>query len=187
MDAINIRSLSGPKTRALRLAVVVIVLICTVLLLRPFAKTAQTAALPKQSLPGPEPEATPGPEPEAIPPPIEKIETVLDSPQLTQTTIDWSKFAYVQYATVVDYLCNSILIFASLNETDSKADRVLLYPESWSTDVGQKNLLVTKLLAIARDEYRVKLKPIKVQKKHGGDGTSSQPHTPLSLFGIDKC
>lgn len=162
MDAFNIRSLSAPKLRTLKLAVVVIVLICTILLLRPFTETAQTAILCfKQTLPSPELKTTP----------LLEIDTPAASEnlQLAQITVDWKKFAYVQYATVSDYLCNSVLIFASLNETDSKADRVLLYPENWSANVSQSNSVETRLLAIARDEYRVILKPIKVQKKNSAD------------------
>lgn len=174
MDAFNIRSLSGPKLRTLKLAVVVIVLICTVLLLRPFTETAQSAILClKKSLPSPEPDH------ESIAAPPLKIEKPSGDPLLSQTTIDWRKFAYVQYATVPDYLCNSVLIFASLNETDSKADRVLLYPENWSANVNESNSVQTRLLTIARDEYRVILKPIKVQRKNSADCTSlpqSHPH-----------
>lgn len=182
MDAFNIRSLSGLKLRTLKLAAVVIVLICTMLLLRPFTETAQTAiSCLKQSLPGPEPEAVP-----KVMPSMKNNTAVLENPQLVQMTVDWRKFAYVQYATVPDYLCNSVLIFASLNETDSKADRVLLYPSTWSADVSRSNSVETRLLAIARDEYRVILKPIKVQKKNSADCTPHPPH-PLSPLKIDRC
>lgn len=174
MDAFNIRSLSGPKLRTLKLAVAVIVLMCTVLLLRPYTETAQTAmrCIQQSRVPGsePEPESTP-----KVTSPLQELETVPANSRLTQTTTDWSKFAYVQYATVVDYLCNSVLIFASLNETDSKADRVLLYPDSWSADVSQSSSVQTRLLALARDEYNVILKPIKVQRKNSADCTSPIP------------
>lgn len=169
MDAFNIRSLSSPKLRTLKLAVVVAVLFCTVLLLWPFSETAQTAIL---CLTKPQPSPEPG---SITVPPLGGEKT---PPLLLQPTADWKKFAYVQYATVPDYLCNSVLIFASLNETESKADRVLLYPETWSANVSESNSVQTKLLAIARDEYRVILKPIKVQRKNSADGTSptTSPH-----------
>lgn len=169
MDAFNIRSLSSPKLRTLKLAVVVIALVCTVLLLWPFSETAQTAIL---CLTKPQPT----PESGSITAPPSGAEKAPGNPLLLQPTADWKKFAYVQYATVPDYLCNSVLIFASLNETESKADRVLLYPETWSADVSKSNSVQTKLLAIARDEYRVILKPIKVQRKNSADCTS--PATP---------
>lgn len=165
MDAFNIRSLSSPKLRTLKLAVVVIVLVFTVLLLWPFSETAQTAIL---CLTKPQP----SPEPGSITAPPLGAEKAPSNPLLLQPTADWRKFAYVQYATVPDYLCNSVLIFASLNETESKADRVLLYPETWSANVSESNSVQTKLLAIARDEYRVILKPIKVQRKNSADCTS---------------
>lgn len=174
MDAFNTRSLSGPKLRTLKLAVAIILLVCTVLLLWPYTETAQSAmrCIQQSRLSDPESGATS---------PLE-IGAVPENSRFTQTTTDWSRFAYLQYVTVPDYLCNSVLIFASLSETDSKADRVLLYPDTWSADVGKSSSVQTKLLATARDKYHVILKPIKVQKKDSADGAS--PPQPLSK--IDK-
>lgn len=74
---------------------------------------------------------------------------------------DWSRFAYMQYATNLEYLCNSVMIFETLHRLGSKADRLLLYPSKYSldkpatTDEG-------RLLLQARDGYGVELQPIEV-------------------------
>lgn len=52
--------------------------------------------------------------------------------------LDWSRFAYVQYATNLQYLCNSVILFESLHRLGSKPDRLLLYPSSFSTENNGK-------------------------------------------------
>ncbi|VVT46225.1 uncharacterized protein SAPINGB_P001108 [Magnusiomyces paraingens] len=47
-------------------------------------------------------------------------------------SVDWSKFAYVQYVTNAVYLCNSVMIFEQLQRVGSRAQRVLMYPEEWN-------------------------------------------------------
>lgn len=98
-------------------------------------------------------------------------------------SIDWSRFAYVQYVTNKEYLCNSVMFFERLKHLESKADRVLMYPsvmladphekehEGWSDDA--------KLLILARERYNVKLDPISVQHRTGSDRKSSlRDHHP---------
>jgi hypothetical protein len=76
--------------------------------------------------------------------------------------IDWSQFAYAQYATDPEYLCNSVMLFETLHRLGSKADRILMYPETFSLEEtsGNKN---TELLLKAKLQYNVKLVPIQVQ------------------------
>jgi alpha-N-acetylglucosamine transferase len=83
-------------------------------------------------------------------------------------TIDWSRFAYVQYVTNTAYLCNSVMLFEILTRLQSKADRLLMYPSSFSVDT-EDDSTESKLLRKARDEYKVKLVPISVQSRSGGD------------------
>lgn len=45
--------------------------------------------------------------------------------------VDWSQYAYVQYATNQNYLCNNIMIFEQLRALDTNAERVLIYPNYW--------------------------------------------------------
>jgi hypothetical protein len=75
---------------------------------------------------------------------------------------DWSSFAYIQYATDTEYLCNSVMLFETLNRLGSKADRVLLYPSHFGLNAksGDRN---TELLWKAKTDFGVKLVPIEIQ------------------------
>lgn len=94
--------------------------------------------------------------------------------------LDWSRFAYVQYVTDTDYLCNSVMLFEALHRLGSKPDRLMMYPEDFSIADG-KDSREARLLRIARDEYGVKLKPIQVQSRPGGDCKSTFPMTVYIL------
>lgn len=58
--------------------------------------------------------------------------------------VNWAEFAYVQYATSIDYLCNSVMIFEQLHHLETKPGKLLLYPEEWGLPIEKK----TKLQAI---------------------------------------
>lgn len=90
---------------------------------------------------------------------------------------DWSRFAYVQYVTDDNYLCNSVMLFERLHSMHSKADRLLMYPDNISTAEDDTSL-ESKLVRKARDEYNVKLQPIQVQSRPSGDGM----YLPLRPF-----
>jgi hypothetical protein len=83
-------------------------------------------------------------------------------PEVPPGEVDWTRFAYIQYATSDDYLCNSLMLFATLERLESRADRVLLYTA---------NLLysstATRLLESARADYNVQL--VLVEKQHKND------------------
>ncbi|KAK1448576.1 glucose N-acetyltransferase [Colletotrichum cuscutae] len=91
-------------------------------------------------------------------------------------SVDWSRFAYVQYVTNKDYLCNSVMFFERLQELESKADRVLMYPSVMLADPHEKEHEDSsddaKLLILAREKYNVKLDPISVQHRTGSDRKS---------------
>jgi hypothetical protein len=86
--------------------------------------------------------------------------------------IDWSKFAYIQYATNSDCLCNSVMLFEALKRLGSRADRVLMYPEDMMPDTEPKEPMTDnqRLLRKAADLYKVHLVPIQVQHRDGQDG-----------------
>lgn len=86
-------------------------------------------------------------------------------------SVDWSRFAYVQYATNHDYLCNSVMVFEILHRLNSKADRLLMYPSNYELDGDpETESSDSRLLRKARDQYDVKLKAIKVQRRNSADG-----------------
>lgn len=77
--------------------------------------------------------------------------------------IDWSRFAYVQYATSSTYLCNSMMIVERLHSLGSKADRLIMYSKELSSDDGG---IQETLLTKARDVYGANLKPVDFQPKY---------------------
>lgn len=76
--------------------------------------------------------------------------------------IDWSRYAYSQYATDQHYLCNSLMVFDSLQKLGSSADRLLFYPKTWDTEIANSVDRVSQLLVMARDKYHVKLQPVDI-------------------------
>ncbi|KAK8192790.1 nucleotide-diphospho-sugar transferase [Phyllosticta capitalensis] len=82
---------------------------------------------------------------------------------LSADGVDWSKYAYSQYATNGAYLCNSIMAFDALEKLGSKADRILFYPDNWDLEVTASDDRDSQLLVMARDKYRVKLIPMHMQ------------------------
>lgn len=85
------------------------------------------------------------------------------TPAIPEGHIDWSQFAYTQYVTNTDYLCNSLMIFETLHRLGSKADRLLLYPSTLPENPD--DIVVDQLLGRAKTEYNVKLIPIEEQHK----------------------
>lgn len=103
---------------------------------------------------------------------------ILDDPLPSGNEKDWSQYAYCQYVTNEEYLCNSLMIFESLMRLKAKAERLMLYPGEWI--VGD-NSGPGRLLAKARDAYGVRLMPIHVQH-FVGDPTWSESFTKLLAF-----
>ncbi|TKX23429.1 glucose N-acetyltransferase-like protein [Elsinoe australis] len=97
--------------------------------------------------------------------------------------IDWSQYAYCQYATTVEYLCNSVMIFESLHRLNSSAERLLMYNSVWSLDNPNVDLTtpVSRLLLRARDDYGAVLQPVEILR---GDGeyTWQESFTKLLAF-----
>ncbi|KAF2717102.1 glycosyltransferase family 8 protein [Polychaeton citri CBS 116435] len=146
-----------------RLMVVLAVLLLTLDLLRPSAKSY----LGKYASGAP-----PGQEPSRPEAPGESNATT--GPNST----DWSRFAYCQYVTNAQYLCNSVMIFKSLTRLGSKASKIMMYPEQWDLSADD---LTSRLLIKARDQYGVALIPIKVQHL-SGEATWADSFTKLLAF-----
>ena len=88
-----------------------------------------------------------------------------DSGLKTWKMVDWSQFAYVQYVTNPPYLCNSVMLFESLHRLGCKPDRLMMYPSGYSLEDDSAE---ARLLRTARDEYRVILEPIEVERRTTG-------------------
>ncbi|KAI6768638.1 hypothetical protein HG531_010827 [Fusarium graminearum] len=99
----------------------------------------------------------------------------------TSITVDWSQFAYTQYVTNSEYLCNSVMFFEALDRLSSQADRVMMYPSKMFMSENDTSRDI-ELLVKARDEYNVKLVPITVQHKDNADATWADSFTKLLAF-----
>ncbi|KAH7143634.1 nucleotide-diphospho-sugar transferase [Dactylonectria macrodidyma] len=97
--------------------------------------------------------------------------------------VHWSRFAYTQYVTDSDYLCNSVMMFEALHRLGSKADRLMMYP-SYILDPAatEAHSHDGRLLIKSRDEYNVKLMPIEIQHREGADLTWADSFTKLLAF-----
>ncbi|KAL8980321.1 MAG: hypothetical protein Q9205_004559, partial [Flavoplaca limonia] len=116
-------------------------------------------------------------------------EAALDAfPLKVIEAVDWSRFAYTQYATNAPYLCNSIMLFEALHRLDSRAERLLMYPSKFklSGDDGtDSQSWESGLLRKARDEYNVRLKPVEVLARNSNDpnqATWAESYTKLLAF-----
>ena len=98
----------------------------------------------------------------------------------TADSVDWSRFAYVQYVTNSAYLCNSLMIFESLHRLGSRAEKVMMYPRDWSADPSSTSSDIY-LLRKARVQYGVHLQPIEIQQK-SSDSTWGASFTKLLAF-----
>lgn len=72
----------------------------------------------------------------------------------TQHDVDWSKLAYVQYATDAECLCHSVMVFESLRRLGTKAQLLLMYPAQFQPDQDNEE---GRLLKMAKDVYGARL------------------------------
>ncbi|RHZ52920.1 glycosyltransferase family 8 protein [Aspergillus thermomutatus] len=85
--------------------------------------------------------------------------------------VDWSRYAYSQYATSSAYLCNAVMVFEALERLGSRADRVLFYPEDWDMFVADDRDRDSQLLQLAKEKYKVLLIPISSEMIQAGGGS----------------
>ncbi|KAI9927306.1 hypothetical protein ASPWEDRAFT_122416 [Aspergillus wentii DTO 134E9] len=101
-------------------------------------------------------------------------------PHIRYDLVDWSRYAYSQYATSESYLCNAVMVLEALDRLGSRADRILFYPESWDTEVSSAGDRSSQLLVMAREKYKALLIPIDVQMIKGGSGATESWDTSIS-------
>ncbi|EMC95895.1 glycosyltransferase family 8 protein [Baudoinia panamericana UAMH 10762] len=83
------------------------------------------------------------------------------------TRTDWSKYAYVQYATDEHNLCNALMVFESLHRHGSKAQRVLLHNPQWASLAQGADDRQAHLLSLAQRKYHVNLRPVQLLDERG--------------------
>ncbi|CAK4002481.1 glycosyltransferase family 8 [Lecanosticta acicola] len=94
--------------------------------------------------------------------------------------VDWKSFAYVQYVTDNHNLCNAYMVFEALHRHGSKADRVLLYPDTWDLEDDTPTDRNSQLLIRAQKLYSVKLKPVSLLSIEGPNASPGTLNAPSS-------
>lgn len=105
-----------------------------------------------------------------------------NSPQhlsLNSDSVDWSRYAYSQYATTSAHLCNSVMLFEALHRFGSKPARILFYPSTWDTEIASSKDRDSQLLVMARDKYKAKLIPVEMAV----DGTYNASYAKFLPWG----
>ncbi|TVY93129.1 Glucose N-acetyltransferase [Lachnellula willkommii] len=105
------------------------------------------------------------------------VASIVSSPSPGE--MNWSQYAYSQYITNTEYLCNSVMLFETLHRLGSKADRLMMYPATMQPDPAS---VEGRLLLKAQNEYNVKLKSIEVQHRPGFEPTWADSYTKLLAF-----
>ncbi|KAF9889499.1 N-acetylglucosaminyltransferase [Aspergillus nanangensis] len=107
-------------------------------------------------------------------------------PHIDYDKVDWSRYAYSQYATSSAYLCNAVMVFEALERVGSRAQRVLFYPENWDIGIETTRNRDSQLLQLAENRYNALLIPIDVEmvKPGAGSGESwDKSISKLLVFG----
>ncbi|KHN94430.1 glycosyltransferase family 8 protein [Metarhizium album ARSEF 1941] len=113
-----------------------------------------------------------------FPPPPGELSASL-SPGVT----DWSKFAYFQYVTTSDCLCNAVMIMETLDRLGTRAEKVVVYPSTMiAGDLETDDSHNARLLRRARNEYHVHLRPTQVQHRAVLDTYYEDSFTKLLVF-----
>ena len=121
------------------------------------------------------------------PPPPKPVRHTFEPLHVTPNTdepsdgIDWTRYAYIQYVTDKEYLCNSLMMFEALHRLGSKADRVLLYPQVWEL-YPKTPTWESMFLKQAQDDYKVHIVPVRPQHFETGEGTWAESFTKLLAF-----
>ncbi|KAL9580767.1 MAG: hypothetical protein Q9212_004293 [Teloschistes hypoglaucus] len=107
----------------------------------------------------------------------------------------WAKVAYVQLLREHLHVCNAVMLFAVLEEQESLAQRVILYPKEWDEkkeapgkgrlDLNPQVETSKRLLREAAKRYRVMLQPIKPMVKIGDESVFPLAGL-LSLSGYNR-
>ncbi|KAH6876547.1 nucleotide-diphospho-sugar transferase [Thelonectria olida] len=128
------------------------------------------------------------PKPLASSPSLENVTANTAIPPLEQDPY-WTteqlkpRFAYAQYATNRDYLCNAIINFVQLSRYGAKYDQVLIHPTEWSKGNSEE----AKALANIRKTYpQLNLRPFDVISTNKGDSTWRDSLTKFHAFALTE-
>lgn len=84
-------------------------------------------------------------------------------PSISFKNVNWKLYAYSQYATDSAHLCNALMVFEALHRLGSKAQRILIYPDTMDTEINNGRDRDSQLLDMAMRKYNVKLIPTQME------------------------
>ncbi|KAL7940825.1 glycosyltransferase family 8 protein [Trichoderma barbatum] len=94
-----------------------------------------------------------------------------------------TRFAYAQYATDIDYLCNTIINFNRLKRFGTKYDMVLIFPKAW--DHESANTREAKAIQNLRaSDLNIVLRPVDILSTDKGDSTWRDSLTKFHAFAL---
>ncbi|KAB2573420.1 Glucose N-acetyltransferase 1 [Lasiodiplodia theobromae] len=93
------------------------------------------------------------------------------------------RFAYAQYVTTLDYLCNAVINFGLLRRFGTKYDLVLIFPKAWSEGNSKEAKAMQKLQAAQPDIY---YRSFDVISTNSGDATWRDSLTKFHSFALTE-
>ncbi|KAH8815918.1 hypothetical protein F5884DRAFT_201445 [Xylogone sp. PMI_703] len=110
--------------------------------------------------------------------------------ELDDSSIDWEKFKYVQYAASPESLCNAVMIWRDMETIGSRAQRVLFHSPEWSADEidesaeGRPLTPIARVLHEAEKDYYVHLRPLEALRQDRSED-ERWPEEYTSLLGFN--
>ncbi|KAJ8066486.1 hypothetical protein OCU04_005546 [Sclerotinia nivalis] len=95
------------------------------------------------------------------------------------------RFAYVQYATDMDYLCNTIINFSRLSGFGVHNDMVLIYPENWD-DKKNAPREYAAVQAVRVNYPHLVMRPFEILSTTHGDATWHNSLTKFHAFALTE-
>ncbi|KAF4921869.1 Glucose N-acetyltransferase 1 [Colletotrichum viniferum] len=93
------------------------------------------------------------------------------------------KFAYAQYATSVDYLCNAVINFGRLRRYGAKEDLVLIHPKGWLEGSSREAKALVKL---KEERPEIHMRAFDVISTTKGDATWRESLTKFHAFALTE-
>ncbi|KAI3538121.1 glucose N-acetyltransferase [Colletotrichum filicis] len=91
------------------------------------------------------------------------------------------RFAYVQYATDIHYLCNAVINFNRLHRFGAKHDQVLIFPKTWVEGDSKEAKAIQTIQKALPD---LVLRPFGLLTTHKGEATWSKSLTKFHAFDL---
>ncbi|KAL6689771.1 glycosyltransferase family 8 protein [Trichoderma pleuroticola] len=93
------------------------------------------------------------------------------------------RFAYAQYATNIDYLCNTVINFNRLKRSGTKHDMVLIFPNEWDRESANTRE-ATAIKNLRASDLNIVFRPFDILSTDKGDLTWHDSLTKFHAFAL---